>query len=195
MITKVIELNTNDGTIVQSIADGIVAADAKVDAVKSALEARITGDVGVVQSEVTGVAALVRDNAAAILSARSDLTTKIDADLVAQALAIASETDVKVETAKTALEALITSNDGEITVLSAGQITLAAEIQANLASIGGEVLAREAEDVQNGFTGVSYFGAQYCRLRSFFGRKTSISSRFWAKTCHFRCFEEQKAKF
>lgn len=147
MITKVIELNTKDGTIVQSIADGIVAADTKVDVVKSALEARITGDVGVVQGEVTGVAALVGVNAAAILSARSDLTTKIDADLVAQALAIASETDVKVETAKTALEALITSNDGEITVLSAGQITLAAEIQANLASIGGEVLAREAEDV------------------------------------------------
>lgn len=147
MITKVIELNTKDGTIVQSIADGIVAADAKVDVVKSALEARITGDVGVVQGEVTGVAALVGVNAAAILSARSDLTTKIDADLAAQALAIASETDVKVETAKTALEALITSNDGEITVLSTGQLTLAAEIQANLASIGGEVLAREAEDV------------------------------------------------
>jgi hypothetical protein len=183
MVAKIVELNTKDATIDQAIADGVVAADAKVAVVdtrvtdvaglvgvnaaaivtaEASMAAKIVADlaakavviasetdakIAVVDTKVTDVDGLVNVNAAAIVAAEASLAAKIDADLAAQAIVIASETDAKIEIAKTDLQAQITSNDDEIALLTSGQVSLAASIQTNVDSISVEVAAREAADV------------------------------------------------
>jgi hypothetical protein len=183
MVAKIVELNTKDATIDQAIADGVVAADAKVAVVdtrvtdvaglvgvnaaaivtaEASMAAKIVADlaakavviasetdakIAVVDTKVTDVDGLVNVNAAAIVAAEASLAAKIDADLAAQAIVIASETDAKIEIAKTDLQAQITSNDDEIALLTSGQVSLAASIQTNVDSIIVEVAAREAADV------------------------------------------------